>query len=201
MKHVSLLIAIFVTIFLVSSNYISEPKFETPTGGLVYTPPYKEEGVYSYTLGDWVNGFYQVRGLVWPRSACTMVAKELYDSVATAHLTVSEDISTFGEERMSNIMFGIEQEKAGAVEMIYGNGLLNKYPGDSAMHVYVESVVRIPHVDRASQIHLNLFGYSEDYFYITYGKIITPTITCEFTSEDGLATCNCTYGLTTDYRY
>lgn len=202
MKHTSLLVAVFVTIFLVSSNYVAEPHFETITGNIVYKPPYREDlKFHSYSMGDWVNGFYQIRGIVWPKGSCTKVAQDLYDFLANNHMTVSEDFSTFGDERVSNLVFGIEQEHAGAVEMVHGEDLLKGYPGDSAMHVYAESVVRIPHMDRASEIHLNLFGYAEDYLYVTYGKIVTPTLTCEFTSQEGVAQCDCTYEQTTEYRY
>ena len=201
MKYLTLVTVILVGVLIISPNYFTETRFETPTGQLIYTPPYKESQDFSYTLDDWVNGFFEVRGVKWPKGSCTGVGKQLYDFLAHNHLTVTEDFSTFGPERMSNVVFGLEQEHAGAMEMIYGKDLLKGYPGDSALHVYAESVVRIPHVDRASEMHLHLFGYSEDYFYITHGNLVTPTLKCTFTSHEGIANCECQYEHTAEYRY
>jgi hypothetical protein len=201
MKYLTLVTVVLVGVLIISPNYFAGPKFETPTGQLIYTPPYKESQDFSYSLDDWVNGFFRIRGLKWPKGSCTDVANQLFDFVIYSHLTVTEDFSTFGPERMSNVVYGLEQEHAGAIEMIYGKDLLKDYPGDSALHLYAESVVRIPHVDRASEMHLNLFGYSEDYFYVTHGRIVTPTLECDFTSKEGVATCECKYSHTAEYRY
>lgn len=172
----------------------------TLTGKAAYKYSGEERQNFAFNLNDWVRGFFQVEGLRFPNHPCTNVARELYENVALQTLSVTEDFSTHGKERVASIMFGKESERVGALELLYGKTLLGRTGEDSAVNLIAETPARIPKLTRVSNVELSLYGVRQPlWVYVTSGRLRTPTLQCEFSVEDDGVSCSCEHGRTYDY--
>lgn len=172
---------------------------------------------FAYTLENWMNNFFEIDGITFPKGYCANIAKELLSTQIKKKLQVTEDFTTTGSQRVSTRMFGIDQEYVGALEMIYGKELVNKNTTesilkkyhveiinkdeiDSVLNFWSETIVKLPHLERTTEIEVTLFGVSKDKFKVTLGRLTTPILDCLFiTKEDGSADCNCKIKRTHDY--
>ena len=170
----------------------------SPSGALIYSER-EDSTAYAYTLNDWIRGFFGIQGVFFPTGSCMEIPTGLFNEIVFRSISVTEDVSTKGTERVSTVMFGFEEDTLGALEMAHGNVALGGGAEDSYINLIAIAPVRIPKMTRHSYIELSLFGKSGDLFYVTRGQVRTPIIFCDFTSQNGQAICNCEAGRTFDY--
>jgi len=162
---------------------------------------FQEQSRYAKTLQNWIHEFYDINGIIFPKGSCTETAKGLLENCLTKRLQVTEDFTTTGPQRVSSLMFGIEQEFVGVAEMIYGKDLVDKENCDTVLNYWVEEVVRLPKLSRASEIEATFYGSIVDnQFYVKNGKFTTPMIECFFEARpDGSSDCTCKTGRRHEY--
>ncbi len=171
-----------------------------PTGGSHLQFNQIDEKNYAYTLGTWINKFFEIDDFVFPKSACTDIAQQFLQNFKKKSPQVTEHFTTTGPQRISSRLFGIKQEFAGVIEMIHGKDLINEEGIDSILNFWVEGVVRLPKISRASGIEFILCGETKEKFYVKHGKIKTPIMDCTFEGQpDGTAICDCKIERTHDY--
>ena len=81
---------------------------------------------YAKTLENWADDFFHIDGIIFPKGVCPEIAKELLEQNIKKSPVVTEDFTTTGSQKICSLMFGFEQEFIGALEMIYGQSLLEK---------------------------------------------------------------------------
>ena len=155
---------------------------------------------YAKTLENWIDEFFHIDGIIFPNGPCPEIARELLEDCVKKKLKVTEDFTTIGTQRVSSVLFGIEQEFVGALEMIQGKELLKDKGVDSGLNLWVEAVVRLPKFSRASEIEVSLLGTTKDKFYVQKGNFSTPLLLCGFTAlPDGTSECSCETGRRYEY--
>lgn len=191
----------FVIMLLWASQEDLNIRMAQPTGQHVVSPPdFNRPATYAYTLNHHMQDFFNVPNAVFPECACTQVAREIGRRFDEMPLQVTEDFTTYGPQRVSSRVFGIEQEFAGGLEMVYGKDLVNKPGQDSAINMLVETVVRLPRLERSSGVEMTLYGVTEDVLYVNAGRIRTPMLECTFyRTVNNQCNCMCETGLDYDY--
>lgn len=155
---------------------------------------------YAKTLENWIDEFFHIDGIIFPEGYCPEIAKELLENCVKKKLKVTEDFSTIGQQRVSSVLFGIEQEFVGALEMIQGKDLLKDEGVESGLNLWVEAIVRLPKFSRASEIEVSLLGATKDKFYVQRGNFSTPLLICGFTAlPNGESECSCETGRRYEY--
>ncbi|RMD58292.1 hypothetical protein D6825_01330 [Candidatus Woesearchaeota archaeon] len=193
---------LIASVFLVLLFALLSVRLQTPTGNasnaLQPLPILQEDEesqdrkFHAYTLSDLINKFYKVRAVRFPEGECTRIAAELYHSVVGQTLAVTSGYSTGGNERVATYTYGTERT-IGSIDMIHGRGLVKEQDANSLLTFNAETVVRIPPDPmKMTRITLDLYGQSDGKLYITKGKFTTPALECSFTSDRGVALCDCT---------
>lgn len=191
--------AIVVLVLIVASSEDLHLKMSDPTGNIV-APQFERPTTYAYNLNHWMQDFFGVPSASFPECACTDIAKEIGQILEKQALQVTEDFTTHGPQRVSSVVFGIEQEFAGGLEMVYGKDLVNKPGQDSAINLLVETVVRLPRLERSGGVEMTVYGVTKDLLYVNAGRIRTPMLDCSFARKaDNKCDCFCITGRTTEY--
>ena len=74
--------------------------------------------------------------------------------------------------------------------MINGNALIGGYD-DSMISINTEAVVRTPKDTRKTFFNMDLYGVTNQFFYVQRGRFSTPSLDCEFVNQEGTAICEC----------
>lgn len=195
MKKVFVTSVIIICIVLLGSQ-LSGLRLATGTATL------PKDATYAYTLNDWLMDFYNIYGIQFPEGVCTEVAQDLYNELAFDPTTVTEDFSTKGRNRISSIMYGIEENVVGSLEMIHGIGVIQEDNViDSKIYLTADAVVKIPKFTRISHIELVLNGVTlgRNFFEVKSGRIETPTLHCEFFTKNNQIICDCSTGFSEEF--
>lgn len=191
---------IFVMMLVFASQEEFNIKLSSPTGQFHEKPQFDRPATYAYNLNHHMQDFFLVPNAVFPDCVCADLAKEIGGRMDQLALQVAEDFTTYGPQRVSTRVFGIEQEYAGGLEMIYGKDLVNKPGQDSAINLIIDTVVRLPRLERSAGIEMTLYGQKEDRLYINVGMIQTPMLECYFKRNiDDTCDCMCDTGMTHEY--
>lgn len=151
-----------------------------------------ERKTYAYSLNDRVTNFFEVYAVEFPRGTCTRVIEELYSNIAYPITDTTSGFKTTAKERIATINFGVETlESLGTIDLVKGKTLTGKDTADSFLTMHAESIVRLPREDRRTFLSMELYGESKELLKITRGKFSTPSIDCEFESQNGVADCKC----------
>lgn len=188
---------IFVIAFI-ATILITAPR--TMTGGSHISIYEEKPSTYAYKLKDWVYNFFQIENAVFPTGTCADITKEFLTEFLEKGPSVTEKFTTTGSQRVQSLLFGIEQEFVGAIEMIHGKNLVDREDSDSILNLWVEGVVRLPKLSRASELEVTIYGEASDHFYVKSGKFSTPMLECNFFAlPNGASECKCETGRTYEY--
>lgn len=162
----------------------------TPTAQVVKEND--ERKTFAHNLNDRVTRFFDVYAVDFPRGTCTNIIEELYNNFAYQTTEITSGYKTTAKERIATINFGTEiSESLGTIDLIKGKVMTGQDDADSFITMHLESVIRLAREDRRTFIAMNLYGNSKELLSITRGSFSTPSIDCDFTSENGIAECNC----------
>ncbi len=188
---------IFVIAFI-ATIIIVAPTNLTGSGHIIIHE--EKPSSYAYTLRDWVYKFFQTEGVVFPTGTCSDITREFLSQFLQKGPSVTEKFATTGIQRVQSLLFGIEQEFVGAIEMVHGKDLVEQQGSDSILNLWVEGVVRLPKLSRASEMEITIYGEAKDMFYVKKGRFSTPMIECNFTAlHDGTSDCKCSTEKTYHY--
>lgn len=191
-------IPVFAFILLIILLLSNKPSI--PTGGVQLNIQEDIKIAHAYSLNDWINKFFDTNGIVFSKGTCSDVAQDLLRLSLNERLQVTEQFTTQGNQKVSSLMFGIKQEFVGALEMIYGKDLVKKEDSDSLLNFWSEAIVRLPRLERTTEIEVTLYGNSKDKFYVNHGKFTTPMIECDFSFDEfEKEVCNCRTERTHEY--
>lgn len=151
---------------------------------------------YAYALDDFSRQFYGVHVIQFPEHACGQLAHSYLNNIFYQPLSVYEELEAKADgERAKTLMFGIEEQTAGALEMIHGNELVCKDYTDF-LGLMVHRGVRVPRLERDAILEVLAFGRTENQvFKIEKGRFRTAMLECEF----DLMGCDCQNKITYDY--
>jgi len=164
---------------------------------------FSESENYAKNLNHIINEFFDTAGIYFPSGSCTFVAEELFNNIAPERIDTTSGYETTGREKLATWNFVVGRTTHfGTMDLVKGKSLIGARDANSFISFNTETVVRVPKKERLTFFSMDLYGVSEDLFYVNRGKFKTPTVECNFTARDGNAICNCKTssikGFTTD---
>lgn len=182
MKHQ---LYIYITIFLVMFFAILSVQNPEYTGAAAAD----DSQTYAYTLDHIINnnlGTYEVR---FPTGACADTLEQLYQMTAGKPLEVTAGYSTKGNDKVASLTFGMDRS-LGSLDIVKGG--ITGLSEETLVSIETHTTVRMPPgVVRLTSLNMNLYGYTRGEFFVTRGTFSTPSLNCEFTSQEGKAICDC----------
>lgn len=204
-KHKPLdFLAYILVAFLILLAVVINPNSINPTSYVAAGHPVgtgiEKVSYGAYNLGTWIEKFFGTKNAVFPKGACAQVAEELLNDKLNDIVVVTEGFSSTGPQRISTVMFGIEQDFIGALDMIYGDDLVAREGSDVLLDLWVEAIVRLPKTTKTTHLSIFLFGKKEgNVIHIQEGEVSTPISKCNFDITEGEYKSTCEVGRTHEY--
>ncbi|MBW3001824.1 hypothetical protein KY338_01520 [Candidatus Woesearchaeota archaeon] len=146
---------------------------------------------YANTPSDKVQEFFGVQGIIFPSYDCGEIASGLYLNIADKAADDMAGFMTQGANRAATINFILDRIRlVGTIDMVKGNIVDDPFT-DSLISINSEAVVRTPKDTRKTFFNMDLYGVTDQFFYVQHGRFATPSLDCEFVNQDGMAICDC----------
>ncbi|MBW3004934.1 hypothetical protein KY310_03810 [Candidatus Woesearchaeota archaeon] len=146
---------------------------------------------YANTPADKVHKFFGVEGVMFPSYDCGEIASGLYQNIADKAADDMAGFMTQGPNRAATINFILDRIRlVGTIDMVKGNIVDDPF-SDSLISINSEAVVRTPKDTRKTFFNMDLYGVTNDLFYVQRGRFATPSLDCTFVSQEGVAICDC----------
>jgi hypothetical protein len=169
-----------VLIFFITSSY-------GITGGAVIG----DAETYAHTPAGRVHEFFGVNGVVFPTQGCGEVASGLYYNIADKTADDMAGFATTGQNKAATINFILDRIRlVGTIDLVQGSMIDDPY-SDSMISINTEAVVRTPKDTRKTFFNMDLYGVTNQLFYVQRGRFATPSLDCEFVTQNGQAICDC----------
>ncbi len=147
---------------------------------------------YAHTPADRINTFFDIAGVVFPAGDCGEVARGLYESTVNKPANEMVGFGTEGPNKAATVNFVLDRIRHfGTVDMIKGRVLINDPVSDSMITVNSEAIVRTPKETRKTFYNLDLYGVTNQFFYVQRGRFAMPSLDCTFFNKEGRAVCDC----------
>ena len=157
------------------------------TGGSVI-----RDAGYANTPADRVHEFFGVGGVVFPIGNCGDIAQGLYESTISTPANEMVGFKTEGPSRAATVNFVLDRIRHfGTIDMIKGASIIDDPYADSMISINTEAVVRTPKETRKTFYNMDLYGITNQFFYVHHGRFATPSLDCKFVNQDGQAICDC----------
>ncbi|MBW2972929.1 hypothetical protein KY346_00895 [Candidatus Woesearchaeota archaeon] len=141
---------------------------------------------------DKVHEFFGIGGVVFPIGDCGDIAHGLYESTISTPANEMVGFNTEGPSRAATVNFVLDRIRHfGTIDMIKGASLIDNPRADSMISINTEAVVRTPKETRKTFYNMDLYGITNQFFYIQHGRFATPSLDCKFVNQDGQAICDC----------
>jgi hypothetical protein len=146
---------------------------------------------YANTPSDKVHEFFNVEGVMFPSYDCGEIALGLYQNIADKAADDMAGFMTQGANRAATINFILDRIRlVGTIDMVKGNIVTDPLT-DSLISINSEAVVRTPKDTRKTFFNMDLYGVTNQFFYVQHGRFSTPSLDCDFVNQDGVAICDC----------
>lgn len=140
---------------------------------------------------DKVHEFFGIQRVVFPEYGCGDIARGLYENIAYKSANEMVGFATNGPTRAATINFVLDRiRQYGTIDMIKGKSLIGGFE-DSMISINTEAIVRTPKANRNTFFNMDLYGITNQNFYVQKGRFSTPSLDCTFTNQDGQAICDC----------
>ncbi|MBI4145964.1 hypothetical protein HY489_01355 [Candidatus Woesearchaeota archaeon] len=195
MRHqLIIFLSAFIIILFTLANL--DVSFKGATGAAV-------EETYAYTLDHLVHDFFETADdffetaeIQFPAGTCGMLARELYQNMASQDLEVTSGYGTKAKERVATINFGMERS-IGTLDMVKGRTFFQEQAADSMIDLGMHTTIRMPPgVARLTYYKMTLYGISQGLFAVTHGSFSTPSAECTFTTNE----CKCSTHARNNYE-
>ncbi len=198
MKKANIALGLVVAILIVTGAAIIAVNLQTPSGLVT-----GDNENYAVHINHVINEFFGTAGLAFPQGTCTFVAEELFNNLGPKRIDTTSGYTTAGREKLATFNFVVGRTTHfGTIDMVKGASLIGARDADSFISLNTETVVRIPKKERLTFFSMDLYGTSQDLFYVNRGRFSTPSVDCTFVTRQGVALCDCTAhtitGFTTD---
>jgi len=141
---------------------------------------------------DRVNTFFDINSVIFPAGDCGEVARGLYESTVTKPANEMVGFGTEGLNRAATVNFVLDRIRHfGTIDMIKGRALINDPVSDSMITVNSEAIVRTPKENRKTFYNMDLYGVTNQFFYVQKGRFAMPSLDCTFFNQEGRAVCDC----------
>lgn len=146
---------------------------------------------YSHTPANKVHDFFGVNGIVFPAQDCGDIAQGLYENIAGMAADDMTGFATSGPNRAATINFILDRIRLmGTLDLVKGS-IVNDPQADSMISINTEAIARTPKEIRKTFFNMDLYGVTDQYFYVLHGRFSTPSLDCSFINQDGGAVCDC----------
>lgn len=147
---------------------------------------------YTLSPADRVHSFFDIAGVVFPAGDCGEVVKGLYESTVNQPSNQIVGFGTEGLNKAATINFVLDRiSQVGTMDLIKGRALINDPVSDSMITINSEAIVRTPKETRKTFFNMDLYGVTNQFFYVQKGRFAMPSLDCTFVNQEGRAVCEC----------